>query len=73
MTQIMRRRTVIVIAHRLAAVRCCHRLSEWSMDAWPKLLANPNGLYARLWNLQTGLVLGNHACDRQWPRRYHFA
>jgi len=26
MTHIMRDRTVIIIAHRLAAVRCCHRV-----------------------------------------------
>ena len=58
MTHIMRGRTVIIIAHRLAAVRCCHRifgmldgrLAEAGTHA--ELLANPNGLYARLWDLQ---------------------
>lgn len=58
MRQIAQGRTVIIIAHRLAAVRLCNRLvgiadgrivEQGSHD---ELLQLPGGLYARLWALQ---------------------
>jgi ATP-binding cassette, subfamily B, bacterial HlyB/CyaB len=58
MREIVKGRTVIIIAHRLAAVRHCNRIigivdgrivEGGSHD---ELLAKPNGLYARLWALQ---------------------
>jgi len=58
MTHIMRDRTVIIIAHRLAAVRCCHRIFGMlegrvvEAGSHTELLQTPNGLYARLWQLQ---------------------
>ena len=60
MREIVRGRTVIIIAHRLATVRHCNRIigmtegriiEEGSHDT---LLARENGLYAHLWKLQTG-------------------
>ncbi|MDE3238079.1 MAG: type I secretion system permease/ATPase [Paracoccaceae bacterium] len=59
MRAIVRGRTVIIIAHRLAAVRPCNRIvgmangrivEEGSHEA---LLAREGGLYARLWALQS--------------------
>ncbi len=61
MREIVKGRTVIIIAHRLATVRHCDRIigmkdgrivEEGTHDS---LLARPNGLYAHLWQLQTGL------------------
>jgi subfamily B ATP-binding cassette protein HlyB/CyaB len=58
MKRIAQGRTVIVIAHRLAAVRQCDRIigmvdgrivEEGSHN---ELLANEGGLYSRLWSLQ---------------------
>ncbi len=60
MREIVRGRTVIIIAHRLATVRHCNRiigmkdgriLEEGTHEA---LLARSDGLYAHLWKLQTG-------------------
>ncbi|MGH6859917.1 MAG: type I secretion system permease/ATPase [Phyllobacterium sp.] len=60
MREIVRGRTVIIIAHRLATVRQCHRIigmtdgriiEEGTHDS---LLARENSLYAQLWKLQTG-------------------
>lgn len=62
MRQIARGRTVIIIAHRLAAVRDCHRIVGMvdgrivEAGSHDELLARPNGLYARLWALQSGPV-----------------
>jgi ATP-binding cassette, subfamily B, bacterial HlyB/CyaB len=58
MTHIMRDRTVIIIAQRLAAVRCCHRIFGMlegrvvEVGSHAELLQRPNGLYARLWQLK---------------------
>lgn len=58
MRAIVRGRTVIVIAHRLAAVRPCSRIVGMhegrivEQGAHAELLAKPGGLYARLWALQ---------------------
>jgi subfamily B ATP-binding cassette protein HlyB/CyaB len=58
MRQIMRNRTVIIIAHRLAAVRPCCRIFGLcdgrivEAGTHTELLTNPNGLYARLWAMQ---------------------
>lgn len=58
MRHIVRGRTVIIIAHRLAAVRACDRIivineGEVAEDAPPQeLLSNPDSLYAHLWRLQ---------------------
>lgn len=59
MQQIVRNRTVLIIAHRLAAVRHCHRIISLNegriveVGTHDQLLKNPGGLYARLWSLQT--------------------
>ena len=59
MRAIVRGRTVIVIAHRLAAVRDCDRIVGMQKGeivetgAHEQLLARPGGLYARLWALQS--------------------
>lgn len=59
MREIVRNRTVIIIAHRLAAVRTCSRIVGMSegriveVGAHDELLAHPDGVYARLWALQT--------------------
>jgi subfamily B ATP-binding cassette protein HlyB/CyaB len=58
MRQIVKNRTVFIIAHRLAAVRDCDRIIGMidgrivEAGAHDELLANPKGLYARLWALQ---------------------
>jgi ATP-binding cassette, subfamily B, bacterial HlyB/CyaB len=60
MAQICQGRTVLVIAHRLSAVRHAHRIivmekgrivEAGSHDA---LVAKPQGLYAHLWRMQDG-------------------
>jgi len=62
MKEIVRGRTVIIIAHRLSTVRHCDRIigmkdgrvvEEGTHEA---LLARENGLYARLWRLQSAPV-----------------
>lgn len=58
MRHIVRNRTVLIIAHRLAAVRHCNRIIGMmdgriiEQGSHDELLARPNGLYARLWSLQ---------------------
>ncbi len=58
MARICQGRTVIIIAHRLTAVRQAHRIIVMErgriVEAGPHahLLARPGGLYARLWALQ---------------------
>ena len=58
MRQIVKGRTVIIIAHRLAAVRDCTRIIGMQegrvveAGTHEQLLARPNGLYARLWAMQ---------------------
>ena len=64
MRAIVRGRTVIIIAHRLAAVRPCSRIIGMhdgrivEQGAHAELLARPNGLYARLWALQSEQAQG---------------
>lgn len=59
MRAISRGRTVIVIAHRLAAVRHCDRIIGMAdgriveVGSHDELLKRPRGLYAHLWSLQT--------------------
>ena len=59
MRQIVKGRTVIIIAHRLAAVRGCNRILGMvdgrivEAGSHEELLKRPNGLYARLWALQS--------------------
>ena len=63
MRHIVRNRTVIIIAHRLAAVRPCNRI--YGVDdgrvvesgSHDELLKKPNGLYARLWALQNSQAM----------------
>ena len=51
---------MIIIAHRLAAVRGCDRIVGISegrvveIGSHDELLALPGGLYARLWAIQSG-------------------
>jgi ATP-binding cassette subfamily B protein len=55
-------RTVVIIAHRLAAVRHCDRIVGMirgeitEIGSHEELLRRRNGLYARLWALQTDQV-----------------
>lgn len=61
MRQIVRGRTVIIIAHRLATVRACNRIIGMSdgsiveVGNHDQLLNRKNGLYAHLWALQNGM------------------
>jgi ATP-binding cassette, subfamily B, bacterial HlyB/CyaB len=58
MQHIVRGRTVIIVAHRLAAVRPCNRIIGMvdgqivEAGTHQELLAKPKGLYAHLWALQ---------------------
>ena len=64
MRQIVQGRTVIIIAHRLAAVRNCHMIIGMAdgriveTGTHDQLVARPDGLYARLWKLQTDQAQG---------------
>jgi ATP-binding cassette, subfamily B, bacterial HlyB/CyaB len=59
MRQIVANRTVIIIAHRLAAVRDCHRIIAMEdgrvveTGTPADLLRRPGGLYRKLWDLQS--------------------
>ena len=59
MRAIVRGRTVLIIAHRLAAVRPCTRIVGMQkgeiveIGTHDELLARQGGLYARLWALQS--------------------
>lgn len=60
MKHIVRGRTVIVIAHRLAAVRGCDRIIAVQGGrivedgSHPDLIKTPGSVYGRLWRLQNG-------------------
>lgn len=62
MRRICNGRTVMIIAHRLAAVRGCDRIVGMSdgriveVGTHDELLRHPQGVYARLWALQTDLT-----------------
>ena len=62
MRRIVKDRTVIVIAHRLAAVRGCNQIVGMAdgriveVGAHEELIRRPGGLYAHLWALQTESV-----------------
>lgn len=64
MRQIVKGRTVIIIAHRLATVRPCNRIFSMAegriveVGSHDELVRRPNGLYARLWALQTDQAKG---------------
>ncbi len=59
MRRIVKGRTVIIIAHRLAAVRGCNRIVGMvdgrivEIGSHDELLRRPGGLYAYLWGLQS--------------------
>src|SRR5271156_5362230 len=59
MRRIVRNRTVVIIAHRLAAVRGCHRIVGMvdgrivEVGTHEELLKRAGGLYAHLWGLQS--------------------
>ncbi len=59
MRSIVKGRNVIIIAHRLAAVRDCHRIVGIAdgriveVGTHEELLGRPGGLYAYLWGLQS--------------------
>ncbi len=63
MRHIVRNRTVIIIAHRLAAVRPCNRIygivdgRVVEAGSHDELLQRPNGLYAHLWALQNSQAM----------------
>jgi subfamily B ATP-binding cassette protein HlyB/CyaB len=58
MTHIVKNRTVIVIAHRLAALRPCNRIYSVvdgriaEHGSHDELIKSAGGFYARLWALQ---------------------
>lgn len=60
MREIVRGRTVIIIAHRLATVRHCNLIIGMKdgvvveQGSHDELLARADGLYAHLWKLQSG-------------------
>ena len=60
MREIVRGRTVVIIAHRLATVRHCNRIIGMQdgriveSGSHDDLLTRPDGLYAHLWTLQNG-------------------
>ncbi|KAA9361435.1 type I secretion system permease/ATPase [Ochrobactrum quorumnocens] len=60
MREIVRERTVIIIAHRLATVRHCNLIIGMKdgvvveQGSHDELLARADGLYAHLWQLQSG-------------------
>ncbi|KQT65870.1 peptidase C39 [Aureimonas sp. Leaf460] len=59
MRHIVKGRTVVIIAHRLAAVRHCNRIIGMKdgriveAGSHDELLKIPNGLYAKLWAIQS--------------------
>ena len=80
MRSIVRGRTVIIIAHRLAAVRPCSRIVGMQrgeiveVGAHEELLARKDGLYARLWALQSdqareGAGMNERTAPPERPRR----
>ncbi len=62
MRRIVKDRTVIIIAHRLAAVRGCNRIVGVAdgriveVGSHEELIRRPGGLYAYLWGLQSAPV-----------------
>jgi subfamily B ATP-binding cassette protein HlyB/CyaB len=60
MRAICKGRTVLIIAHRLSAVRDAHRIvvmergKVTEIGSHEELLRNPAGMYAHLWNIQAG-------------------
>jgi subfamily B ATP-binding cassette protein HlyB/CyaB len=64
MAAICRGRTVLIIAHRLSAVRHAHRIIVMDkgriVEAGPhdQLAAKRDGLYAHLWRMQAGMSAG---------------
>nr|MBP9060220.1 type I secretion system permease/ATPase [Rhodoferax sp.] len=60
MAHICQGRTVLIIAHRLSAVRNAHRIIVMDkgqiveMGPHDALVQKPNGLYAHLWRMQDG-------------------
>ncbi|HEY3046949.1 MAG TPA: ATP-binding cassette domain-containing protein, partial [Polaromonas sp.] len=67
MAHICQGRTVLIIAHRLSAVRHAHRIIVMDkgkiVEAGPHdaLVQKPQGLYAHLWRMQDGSVRGGAA------------
>lgn len=67
MKAIAQGRTVMIIAHRLAALRPCQRIFGMAkgeiieVGSHQELLAKPKGLYASLWALQMDQVGGSSA------------
>jgi subfamily B ATP-binding cassette protein HlyB/CyaB len=64
MREIVRGRTVIIIAHRLAAVRICNRIVAIKNGriiedgTHQELITMADGFYAKLWRMQAGNIAG---------------
>ncbi|PWT92297.1 MAG: type I secretion system permease/ATPase [Proteobacteria bacterium] len=64
MQQIVQGRTVIIIAHRLAALRNCNRIITINEGrivedgTHQQLISHPDGFYAKLWRMQATNVAG---------------
>ena len=71
MRAITRGRTVLIIAHRLAAVRPCHRIVGMhkgeivEVGTHEELLRRKDGVYARLWALQSDQARARHERARR--------
>ena len=74
MRAIVQGRTVIIIAHRLAAVRPCTRIVGMAQGEVVEIgshedLMRGGGLYARLWALQSDRARARHERARHAPSR----
>ncbi|WP_294765607.1 type I secretion system permease/ATPase [uncultured Rhodoferax sp.] len=75
MAHICKGRTVLIIAHRLSAVRSAHRIIVMEkgniveMGPHEALIQKPQGLYAHLWAMQDGGKLESDAPEPKVPAK----